>query len=191
MNNLTTASIEQSQAQAAMLGQLIDGVLGILNTSDTKQASNGSFSDLECTFKVTEDLPKSLLVVRVENDFSEEARNASERLTRQAQITQQLSSACGRFAHVAAIGAQEYAVLLPGMDQCSELIPKLNNFLSRTTAGHLNGDGASLDCRVGVARCPMDAEDLGELIRMASKAAAELRSSDLRYQFISRRHGLS
>lgn len=55
-------------------------------------------------------------------------------------------------------------------------------------AGHLNGDGSSLKCSVGVARCPVDTDDLSDLIQMASNAAAELIDNELRYQFISRRH---
>ena len=185
---MATQSIQGAQAHAALVGQVVEGVLGILKAPEEKLACHCTFSELMRAFKAAAGLPKSLFVVRVENDYSEQSQDASERLAQQAQITQQLASACGRSAHVAAIGDKEYAVLLIGIAQCSELIPRLKNLLSRTIAGHLNGDGTSLDCRVGVARSPMDSEDLTELICMASNAATELGVSDLRYQFISRRH---
>lgn len=186
----TTTSLENTQANAAMLGRLIDSFLGIITTpnSVSNQQERSTFSRLKIAFEQNECLAKSLIVVRVENDASENEDDPSARLAHQALITQQLQAACGRSAYVAAIGDKEYAVLLQHIDQCSELIPRLENILSRTAAGHLNGDGASLVCRIGVARCPIDASDLGELIRMASTAAAELRDSELGFQFICQRH---
>ena len=187
---LTSATFDTQnmQSNAAFLGQVIDQMIGIIKTPQQGQPSHHSFSSLKTAFETADSLPKSLLVVRVENDHSEVEKDAAARLTQQAFIAQQLQSTCGRYTHAAPIGEQEYAILLLGIEQCSELIPKIENLRSRTAAGHLNGDGASLDCRVGVARCPIDTYELNELIRMASNAATELRHSELGYQFVSRRH---
>ena len=88
----------------------------------------------------------------------------------------------------APIGDGEYAVLLLGIEQCADLIPRMENVVSRMASGRFRADGESLKCTVGVARCPLDAEDLVNLIRMASTAASELGGGGPQYQFISRRH---
>ena len=101
---------------------------------------------------------------------------------------QQLQATCGRASAMAPIGDNEYAVLLTGTNQCSELIPRLEQILSRAAAGHLNGDGVQLQCRIGVARTPMDGYDLKDLIARASAAARDLAGSTLSFQFIAERH---
>lgn len=186
----TYSSLEDSHENVAFLGKMIDSFIGIIGApkpSHTQHAF-GAFSELQRAFDATQGLCKSLLVIRVENNQPECKEDASARLEHQGRIVRQLESSCGLHTHGAAIGDDEYAVLLLGVDQCSELIPRLESILSRTAAGHLNGDGSSLKYRIGVARCPIDSEELRDLIPMASTAAKELSHSDLAYQFISRRH---
>jgi hypothetical protein len=190
MNTNVTASFDATQPNPAMLGNVIDSFIGIIARPEpvSKQDTVGAFSGLRRAFDATAGLQKSLLVIRVKNDVSEDEEHATTLLARQGRIVRQLAKTCGLNTHAAAIGDDEYAVLLLGIDQCTDLIPRIENVISRMAAGHLNGDGASLKCSVGVARCPMDTDDLGHLIRMASAAAAELIDSTLEYQFISRRH---
>ena len=190
MNTHVTASFENTPTNPVLLGNMIDSFIDIIARPKpaSKGGAVGAFSELRRAFDATEGLQKSLLVLRVENEVSEGEEDVSALLVRQGSIVRQLEKTCGLNTHAAAIGDDEYAVLLLGVDQCSDLIPRIKNVLSRMAAGHLNGDGASLKCSVGVARCPVDTDDLSNLIRMASVAAAELIDNELGYQFISRRH---
>ena len=174
-----------------ILGTIVDSFAEIIrrpNSSNAQTPVVNAFTELRDKFDASVGFAKSLLVIHV--DDGQKFTNESERLTNQQQVTEQLKLTCGRAVPVAPIGESEYALLLLGYDQCSELIPRLENMIARAKAGHLNGDGRSLLCRIGVARSPIDTEDLRTAIAMASAAASELLESDLSFQFISRRHNI-
>jgi hypothetical protein len=82
---------------------------------------------------------------------------------------------------VAPLALDEYGVLTPGLDECTNLIPRAEQIISRLKR-------IGLDCAIGIARCPLDAEALTDLVAMSGLAATEATSIPDRYQFISRRH---
>ena len=168
------------------MGQILDSFIGIIKSPEVNLPRKCSFTELKRSFDATNGLSKSLLVIHVENGLSECEEDVSACSAHQERVLQQLLSVCGRHADGAAIGNKEYAVLLHDIDQCGELIPRLENLLSRTAAGHLNGDGVSLHCRIGVARSPLDADELRDMIRLASTVAAEISHGELGYHFFSR-----
>lgn len=182
MNSTAIALPQALQDEAVGLSQLVGRFLDIVRGPDTNREVS-TLSNLRNLFENSVGMARSLLVIRVENENS-----AADCLDRQQETIRQLRLVCGRSNPIAAIGDTEYAVLLVGYDQCCELIPRLDYIVSRAAAGHLNGDGGSLRCRIGVARSPIDSEELGASIAMASIAAQELQASGLAYQFISRRH---
>ena len=190
MNTHATTSFENAQADTAILGGILDSFIRLIAKPKpaSTQSAAGTFSALQSAFEASSRRGKSLLVIRVENEGSEVA---GALVDRQRHIVQQLEKTCGLNAVAAPIGDGEYAVLLLGIEQCGDLIPRMESVISRMASGHMSGDGVSLKCGVGVARCPLDAEDLGHLIRMASTAASELGNGGPGYQFITRRHRLN
>ena len=187
MNTYATTSLENTQTHAGTLGQILDSFIGIIKPRRANLPKKSNFSELKHSFEITKGIRKSLLVIHVESD-ADHQDDVNARLADQERVLQQLRSVFGIRATAAAIGDKEYAVLLHGIDQCNELIPRIEEMLSRTSAGHSNEHQVSLTCRVGVARCPIDADELSDSIRMASNAATELVNSEHTYQFISRRH---
>lgn len=187
MTTLTNTTLEHTQAQAGALGHILDSFIGLLTPRKAAVQSKSSFSELEHAFYATKGLPKSLLVVRVEEDAASE-NDADARRVHQHKILKQLISVSGIRATVEPIGDNEIAVLLNGIDQCSELIARVEEMLARIEPepATRQNDNKSRKCTVGIARCPIDADELNDSIRLASSAAAELNGSEYRYQFITR-----
>ena len=195
MNTHATASFQNPQVDNTVLSGLVDSFMRLIAKPEpaSTYSTGDTLSALQRAFDGFKRPEKSLLVIRVENegaevDVSGIKENASAFLARQSYIVQQLENTCGLNTFAAPIGDGEYAVLLLGVEQCTDLIPRMENVVSHMATGRFRANGESLKCTVGVARCPLDAEDLSNLIRMASTAASELGGGGPQYQFISRRH---
>ncbi len=183
MNTKTTNS---STATARPLTQVAQQ----LRACRAATAPNGggdnwmSFPELERTFAAIADLgvPCTVLSVRVAN--SADLGAASADTTR--SVGAQLLLVFGLEARIAPVCDGGYAVVLPGIDQLPELEPRLEHALTRAAAGGWNGDGHTLDCRVGVARYQLEGSSLEEMVSGGLAAADEM--TDAGHAFVSHRH---
>jgi hypothetical protein len=185
MTTLANTTLENTQTQAGALGHILDSLIDMITPRKAPVQSRTSFSELEHAFYATKGLPKSLLVFRIEDDAASE-NDADARRVHQHKVLKQLISVSGIRATVEPIGDNEIAVLLNGIDQCSELIARVEEMLSCMSPVKKQSDSKSRNCTVGIARCPIDADELNDSIQLASCAAAELIDSEQRYQFITR-----
>jgi hypothetical protein len=186
MTTFANTSLEHTQAQAGALGHILDSFIGLLTPRKAAVQNKSSFSELEHAFYATKGLPKSLLVVRVGQNAASD-NDVDARQHHQKNVLKQLISVSGIRATVEPIGDNEIAVLLNGIDQCSELIARVEEMLSciEPEPATRQSDNESRNCTVGIARCPIDADELNDSIRLAS-SAAEQNGSEHRYQFITR-----
>ncbi len=131
-------------------------------------------------------LPMSMLAIRIGNFDRLAGRPGGLR----RDIVAELSRAFGGEARVAPMTDNDFAVLLLGKDQCPELVGCVNYALERLSRDALDGSGLALVCQVGIARCPLDADDFDELITLASRATADLPPNAPDMCFVDRDHRL-
>lgn len=148
MTTLANTSLNNPQAHAGALGHILDSFIGMIKPRQEVQQSRSSFSVLEDSFEATKGLPKSLLVVHIGTDAGLQ-KDKTARLVHQEKVLTQLISVFGIRAEAAPIGENEIAVLLNGIDQCSELIPRVEEMLSRISTAHEASNDQSLNYRVG------------------------------------------
>ena len=189
MQTAEYSTTSELHAKAQMLGALLDDFARMIKQPDTAVPAAGGFTELRNKFDASLGLAKSLLVVKVRQSSSTtELSHATSYLENQTLVTKQLKEICGQQTPVAAIGDDEYAVLLLGYDQCGELIPRLENLVARIRTTLFSDDDSAQQCHIGVARTPIDTEDLQTAIVMASAAASELTGTGPSFQYICRRH---
>ena len=171
-----------------LLGALLDDFTRIIKQPDTPAPVVSGFEGLRNKFNTARGMAKSLIVLKLENPVQANSEGPEAQRLKREQQTKQLTQILGKQTPMAAIGDGEYAILLLGYDQCADLIPRLEQLAERTQARLCSGDDSTVRCSMGVARTPMDTEDLQSAVVMASTAASELTEFDPCYQFISRRH---
>lgn len=158
------------------------------------------YFDLEAEFRSTAAIgvPMSILVVRIDT-WQDMAASNSRAEESAAGV---LAGAFGEGCLVAELGAGEYAVLLRGVNHFPELLQILEYAQSRTrdSSGPQGGHRiqecadeplptvASFSFKTGIARCPLDDEDLRTLLYLAGKALDELHGDTPDYQFVDGRH---
>ena len=131
-------------------------------------------------------LPMSLLVARLSNidDLGESGAAAK------AQAGARLAGAFGGETRVAALADDTFAVLLLGKDQYPDLVAALEHALERLGTLREAQAPARLRFQIGAARCPLDGDELQELIELAGRAAADLSPAAPGFLFVDRQHRL-
>jgi predicted signal transduction protein with EAL and GGDEF domain len=189
MQTAEFSSLPELQTRTHMLGELLDTFTSILVKPEALPAPSHDFNHLRNKFNATREYAKSLLVVRMQSTYqNNDAHSDSDRSILRNDVAEQLQALCGSGTCVTAIGDNEYAVLLIGYDQCSELIPRLETILASAQSGSFCAHGRGIPCHIGVVRAPLDTEELHTAVAMASTAANELTGSASAFQFMSRRH---
>jgi GGDEF domain-containing protein len=175
-------------AKVQILGALLDDFTRIIKQPDTPAPKVSGLTDLRNKFNTAHGMAKSVFILKLEDPIQANSGNNEARRLKEQQLTAQLKQILGNRTPVAAIGEGEYAILLLGYDQCADLIPRLEELTARTQAILCTNDASAARFSIGVARTPMDTEDLQSAIVMASAAASEFDVAGPRYQFVSRRH---
>ena len=159
------------------------------------------YFDLEAEFCNTAAIgvPMAILVVRID---AWQAMAASD-CRAEESAADLLAGAFGEGSAVASLGAGEYVVLLRGVNHFPELLQILEYAQSRTRddsglrtgrrsyrehAGECSPAGACFSFKTGIARCPLDDEDLRTLLFLAGTALDELHGDTPDYQFVDGRH---
>ena len=158
-----------------LLGALLDDFTRIIKQPDTPAPVVSGFEGLRNKFNTARGMAKSVFVLKLEDSIQANGGNDEAKCLKELRP-------------VAAIGDGEYAILLLGYDQCADLIPRLEELVARTNASLCTNDTSAARCSIGVARTPMDTDDLQSAIVMASAAASDADDAGPCYQFVSRRH---
>ncbi len=171
-----------------LLGALLDDFTRIIKQPDTPAPVVSGFEGLRNKFNTARGMAKSVFVLKLEDSIQANGGNDEAKCLKELRLTTQLKQILGKQTPVAAIGDGEYAILLLGYDQCADLIPRLEELVARTNASLCTNDTSAARCSIGVARTPMDTDDLQSAIVMASAAASDADDAGPCYQFVSRRH---
>lgn len=145
-----------------------------------------SYFDLEYEFAdaAGAGIPMSVLVVRVDDYDAFEPVNESDKFD---LVLERLSRAFGDGCAIASLGADEFVVLLRGAQHFPELLQILEYAQSRVgSRGEDSGVASSF--KTGVARCPLDDDNLRTLLVLAGKAVDDLDVDTPNIQFVDGRH---
>lgn len=183
------------------MDSVLERVLPEKSVDETVVSGVMSYFDLEAEFCNTAAIgvPMAILVVRIDAWRATAASNS--RVEESAAGV--LAGAFGEGSVVAALGAGEYVVMLRGVNHFPELLQIIEYAQSRARndAGlqteHQNHRDSTDQCspagacfafKTGIARCPLDDEDLRTLLFLAGTALDELNGDTPDYQFVDGRH---
>lgn len=145
-----------------------------------------SYFDVEYEFAEAAGIgiPMSILVVRVD-DY--EAFQPVSEADKHDRVLERLSGAFGDGCAIASLGGDEFVVLLRGVQHFPELLQILEYAQSRVRK---SGKGAKTSSifKTGVARCPLDDDNLRTLLVLAGRAVDDLEADTPEFQFVDGRH---
>lgn len=132
-------------------------------------------------------IPMTVLVVRVENYTELEPQYASSSDFNHL-IAAVLSSGFGADACAAALGGDEFVLLLRGVHHYPEILQIHNYAQLRLRENPAEPALSGLTFKAGIARCPLDDECLRTLLVLAGRAVDELEADAPDFQFVDGRH---
>jgi hypothetical protein len=132
-------------------------------------------------------IPMTVLVIRVEN-YSELEQQSASSTDFNHQVAAHLCSGFGEDSCAAALGGDEFVLMLRGVHHYPEIL-RIHNY-AQVRLGESRSDMAlsGFAFKAGVARCPLDDECLRTLLVLAGRAVDELEGNASDLQFVDRRH---